>query len=122
MAGRPSCSAIAHGAFSRPNLSVETQSEQGDVGDTLPPQGSESCDGAACARSHVVAPTAEVVAYSTAQHAVASLHGVATRLHGDQRAAIASSLLDLSTLYDADERAPSHHGDNHNAAPLALGG
>ena len=89
---------------------------------TLSPTHSEGCDAAARARCGVVAPTAELVAFSTAQHAVASLHGVAARLHGDQRAAIASSLLDLSTLYDADERAPSHHGDNHNAAPLALGG
>ena len=60
-------------------------------------------------------PTSEVVAFSTAQHAVASLYGVAARLHGDQRAAIASNLLELSTLYDVDERAPSDHGDNHQS-------
>ena len=79
MAGRPSCSAIAHGAFSRPILSSESQSEQGDVGDTPFPQHPDGCDVAARARLQVVAPTAEVVAFTTAQHAVATLHSVAAR-------------------------------------------
>ena len=60
-------------------LSAESQSKQGNVRDTPFPQHPDGCDVAARARLQVVAPTAEVVAFTTAQHAVATLHSVAAR-------------------------------------------
>ena len=77
MAAGTSCTANALAAISEPNLSAESQSEPANVGETLFPQHSDGCDAAARARLHVVAPTEELVAFSTTQHAVASLHSVA---------------------------------------------
>ena len=73
---------VALVAFSEPNLSAESQSESANVGETPFPQHPDGCNASARARPHVLALTDEVVALTTARHAVASLHSVAARIGG----------------------------------------
>ena len=82
MAGGPASAVGALTAFSSANLSTESPPERSNICDLpfppIPDDGSAATD----ARLHVLALTEEVVALSTARHAVASFHSVAAGIGG----------------------------------------